>query len=706
MKQCNQCHRPLPTDAVGGICPACLLGLARRPVVETDHDVTRGHGKTAGEDYPSPAELGRLLPQYRVESQIGQGGMGAVYRAYQPSLERSVAIKIMAPRFAHDPSFAERFAREARTMARLNHQNIVNVYDYGQAGSLCYLVMEFVDGVNLRWAMREGDMTAQQAVAIVPQVCEALQFAHDEGIVHRDIKPENILVDRKGRVKIADFGLAKLVASDDPQQWTLTGSRQILGTANYMAPEQIERPTSVDHRADIYSLGVVLYELLTGELPLGRFQLPGEKHAGHAALDDVVKRTLEKAPERRYQQASEVKSAVETAKNSTAFQSEIAAARATLQTVPNSTEPKPGTTHHADQNSDLKNSRVQFSIENPWHGLTVTHGVMKASPDGLQIEYSKRENVFNNPLGNMGQHRFPYHSILKADLNEGWYSHSIVLSLDSPMDYDGLWCEKPGQLKLAIAFDDVDQARVVVNSIRAWIGQPLIPVRAEKPADSRARVQRRLRWPAIGLVIAGAINLLVLPLMLLLPRTVEFWTSTSFARKWEMKLSKVVESQTAAEATRADAGTATAVANQTKTASSQLESAAIQSKAEISQPPAVVSPPAPASPAPASPAADPNHATTQEIHITADANPSRASEGRSEPGRLSWLFVPVALWMPLGSLMIAAAVLMLNLRHWGWCLAVAIVAVIPLHPGVLFGLPFGIMALIELVRPGHRAQFE
>ena len=171
--------------------------------------------------------------------------------------------------------------------------------------------MEYVDGPNLRQLERAGKLTPREALQIVPQICEALQYAHDEGIVHRDIKPENVLLDKKGRVKIADFGLAKILGRE-PQDFRLTGVGQVMGTPNYMAPEQVEHPQNVDHRADIYSLGVVFYEMLTGELPLGKFAPPSRKVQIDVRLDDVVLRTLEKEPERRYQTASQVKSAVET----------------------------------------------------------------------------------------------------------------------------------------------------------------------------------------------------------------------------------------------------------------------------------------------------------------------------------------------------------------------------------------------------------
>jgi hypothetical protein len=257
--------------------------------------------------------------------------MGAVYKARQPGLDRLIALKILPPQAGADSGFAERFTREARALARLNHPNIVAVYDFGRvrlpqpvasaaigsatasAANLHYFIMEYVDGANLRQIEQAGKLSSREALQIIPQICEALQFAHDEGIVHRDIKPENVLVDKKGRVKIADFGLAKLLGIP-AGDLRLTGARDVMGTPHYMAPEQVERPQSVDHRADIYSLGVVFYEMLTGELPLGKFAPPSSVSRGmqiDVRLDEVVLRALEKEPQRRYQQASEVKTDIE-----------------------------------------------------------------------------------------------------------------------------------------------------------------------------------------------------------------------------------------------------------------------------------------------------------------------------------------------------------------------------------------------------------
>jgi predicted Ser/Thr protein kinase len=306
-RTCPSCGKALPTGVPLGLCPECLI--------KSGFPTGTGPGAASppgGGFVPPPVEeLAKLFPQFEIIQFIGKGGMGAVYKARQPALDRFVALKVLPPVVANDPGFAERFNREARALARLNHPNIVTVYDFGKAGELHYLVMEFVDGANLREVERAGKLTSEQALAIVPQICEALQFAHNEGIVHRDIKPENLLMDKKGRVKITDFGIAKIMGVTEGKV-SLTGARDVVGTPHYMAPEQVEKPQTVDHRADIYSLGVVFYEMLTGELPLGKFSPPSKKVQVDVRLDEVVLHTLEKEPERRYQQASQVKKDVET----------------------------------------------------------------------------------------------------------------------------------------------------------------------------------------------------------------------------------------------------------------------------------------------------------------------------------------------------------------------------------------------------------
>ena len=307
IKLCPNCQKPLPPDMPLGLCPECLIKSGFPTGTEPG-----AAGEAAGGRFVPPpvGEIAQLFPQLEILGFVGMGGMGAVYKARQPVLERLVALKVLPPAVASDPGFAERFNREARALARLNHPNIVTVYDFGKAGALHYLLMEFVDGSNLREVEQAGRLSPEQAVAIVPQICEALQFAHNEGVVHRDIKPENILLDKKGRVKIADFGIAKIVGVPAGQM-ALTGAKDVMGTPHYMAPEQVEKPQTVDHRADIYSLGVVFYEMLTGELPLGKFAPPSKKVQMDVRLDEVVLHTLEKEPERRYQHASQVKTDVE-----------------------------------------------------------------------------------------------------------------------------------------------------------------------------------------------------------------------------------------------------------------------------------------------------------------------------------------------------------------------------------------------------------
>lgn len=310
-RRCPGCNAEIPTGSPEGLCPVCLLKLGITSAAPTSG--TAPFSPHAGFTPPPPESLAAFFPQLEIQELLGQGGMGAVYKARQPGLDRLVALKILPAEVGADPAFAERFTREARALAKLNHPNIVAVYDFGQARderghSLFYFLMEYVPGVNLRQAMRQGQMPPAAALKVVPQICDALQFAHDEGIVHRDIKPENILIDKRGRVKIADFGLAKLLGIKTDH---LTGTRQVMGTPHYMAPEQIQGTRDVDHRADIYSLGVTFYEMLTGELPLGRFGPPSQKVHIDVRLDEVVLRALEHKPEQRYQHASEIKSEVE-----------------------------------------------------------------------------------------------------------------------------------------------------------------------------------------------------------------------------------------------------------------------------------------------------------------------------------------------------------------------------------------------------------
>jgi serine/threonine protein kinase len=304
---CPNCGKPVSTHALMALCPDCLLragfGTATGATVVGDAPIFAT---------PAPEELAPHFPQLEVLEVLGRGGMGVVYKVRQKSLNRLAALKLLAPERVEDARFAERFQNEAHALAALNHPHIVTVYDFGQAGGFYYLLMEFVDGVNLRQAMKAGRFSPEQALAIVPPVCEALQFAHEHGIVHRDIKPENLLLDKDGRVKIADFGIARMLHAETPDVGL--AESQPAGTPQYMAPEQKVHQRA-DHRVDIYSLGVVLYELLTGELPADRLQPPSSCARGvqiDVRLDEIVLRALEAKPELRYQTAGEFRTQVQT----------------------------------------------------------------------------------------------------------------------------------------------------------------------------------------------------------------------------------------------------------------------------------------------------------------------------------------------------------------------------------------------------------
>ena len=353
-KTCPTCGKPLAPDAPMGICPDCLLKAGTGTV-------TAGTGGDAVSAQPPlpPEQIAPHFPQLEILECLGRGGMGVVYKARQKTLNRFVALKLLAPERVHDGKFAERFAREAQALAALNHPNIVTIYDFGQAGGFYFLLMEFVDGVNLRHLLRTQKFTPEEALAIVPPICEALQYAHDRGIVHRDIKPENLLLDKEGRVKIADFGVAKMLNAEGADAGL--AESQPAGTPQYMAPEQKEhKPT--DHRTDIYSLGMVFYEMLTGELPGKPIEVPSKKVHIDVRLDEIVLRALEKEPEMRYQQASIFKTQIETI----------------AQTPPPAAEPGiPGTKHvvAGDSGAEERALRARHAVKIPAIGLMVLSAI-------------------------------------------------------------------------------------------------------------------------------------------------------------------------------------------------------------------------------------------------------------------------------------------------------------------------------------------
>ena len=258
---------------------------------------------------PSTAELDEMIPGYTFLEFIERGGMGAVYKAVQKSLNRMVAVKLLPLVHRNKETFAERFKREAHALALLNHPHIIAVHDFGEtADGQMYYVMEFVSGMDLQQLLKRDRLEPRQILNIITQVCGALQFAHEQGIVHRDIKPSNILVDERGNVKVADFGLAKIVG---PQSTDFTASGATLGTPDYIAPEALDHSKNIDHRADIYSLGVMIYELFTGHVPKGMWEPPSVCSGADKGIDAVVSKAMQNNPEKRYQHVRDLTQVLE-----------------------------------------------------------------------------------------------------------------------------------------------------------------------------------------------------------------------------------------------------------------------------------------------------------------------------------------------------------------------------------------------------------
>jgi serine/threonine protein kinase len=480
----------------------CLLSAAIKspPQPNLRHEDPEATTYATGFVAPSPGEIAKYFPQLEVLELLGQGGMGAVYKARQRRLDRLVALKILPPDAGRDPAFAERFTREARALARLSHPHIVSVHDFGETESLYYFIMEFVDGANLRQVLEANRLQPDQAIPIVPQICDALQYAHDEGIVHRDIKPENILLDKKGRVKIADFGLAKLLGAM-PHDIRLTGTRQVMGTPHYMAPEQLEKPLAVDHRADIYSLGVVFYEMLTGELPLGRFALPSEKVAVDGRLDEVVLRALEKEPDRRYQRASEM-------------QTDVAAITAGGP-FPTAVPLYPTTP--VLRRSGIRAISVPFKSDG---GFTEGHGLIRLDGSNLTLEFVNHTLFFKSPLNIK---TIPIQDIATMVLRKG----RLTLTAHHYNVLAGIPGSSPGQVQLSITKDNRDAAEQLVAMVsKLWQDPSLPPVEA-----LRRHIQAHaVKGPNPALRLLGKVNGFVRSVVYYCANSIQRGTATLIGR--------------------------------------------------------------------------------------------------------------------------------------------------------------------------------
>ncbi len=276
------------------------------PTSETPPPRTTGGGFRW--EPPTAEELQALMPGYTIEKLLGRGGMGAVYRGVQTNLDRPVAIKILPPGVEkEDPSFAERFKSEARLMAKLMHPGVVAVFDFGTTlGGQLYFAMEYVDGSDVsQMIAAQGKLPPDHALAITAHVCDALSAAHELGIVHRDIKPANVLINMKGQVKVADFGLAKI---EDPGQHGLTKTGYAMGTPDFVAPEALTLGTAIDGRADLYAVGVMLYQMLTGNIPRGAFKPASVLVPGlDPRYDPIILKAMQHDREERHQSAAELR---------------------------------------------------------------------------------------------------------------------------------------------------------------------------------------------------------------------------------------------------------------------------------------------------------------------------------------------------------------------------------------------------------------
>ncbi len=446
--KCEKCGNAFDHD-VG--CQVCLLQLGlSRPAPSG----------TTGAELPSLSELNSRFPQLEITRLIGRGGMGAIYQARQTSLDRDVALKLIAKEVSQDPLFVERFEREAKTLAKLSHPNIVTIYDFGYtADGVAYLVMEFVDGINLREAMKSRSIGPEDALDVVATICRALEFAHSRGVIHRDIKPENILLGEDGCLKVVDFGIAKIV-DDSVRTPTLTATRQVLGSLHYLAPEQLESPDQVDHRVDLYALGVVFYELLTGELPLGRYEAPSALYnRADNRVDQVVLKSLSRKPGSRFQTAKE-------------FGTEIQRLQ-TEQYVPrsNSDASSAHTPPPIPQVSEVKQPvSVPFNCDLPFTydtlgGFAEVLGLIYVSQKALCFEFRTRDKIMGVIKSKATLVEIPFERLTRCELVTGVFSSQMVISANSLAVMAGLPNSESGTVKFQIKRNDVASAKRLLNAI-------------------------------------------------------------------------------------------------------------------------------------------------------------------------------------------------------------------------------------------------
>ena len=307
---CSQCGAPLGGSSVCMQCPEEL-------------------SFTGAGDLPLDVLL--PLPGYQLVAELGRGGQGVVFRAVQKSLNRAVAIKVLHPRYLSDRNVRARFKKEAQLLAGLSHENVVAIIDRGAEGQIGFLVMELIEGETLQQQLKREMPSRRRAVEVLRHVAAGLDYCHDRGLVIRDLKPSNLLVNQRGIVKIADFGLAKVIATGDSEHETdtqISKSGQAFGTPRYMSPEQ-SAARELDHRTDLYSFGLIAYEVLTGPLPMHHLPPASERGVGlPQALDRVIQRMLDPVPDARFQSAGAFLHAVQEALGSSDSEARPASAAA------------------------------------------------------------------------------------------------------------------------------------------------------------------------------------------------------------------------------------------------------------------------------------------------------------------------------------------------------------------------------------------
>lgn len=474
---CSQCGSPL---VLGGNCSRCLLlaesnrvkRMIPPPIVTTD--------ELEG--------LQKSFPQYQLKRAIGQGGMGSIFQAKQTTLDRDVALKIIDPKISADQTFLDRFEREAKVLAKLSHPNIVAIYDFGRTpDGIAYLVMEFVYGLNLREAMSTMEFSVAEASNLMQSLCDALFYAHQRGVIHRDIKPENILLGDDGTLKIADFGIAKW---NDPRSAPrITATQQVLGTLHYLAPEQIESPGEVDHRIDIYSLGVVYYELLTGRLPVGNFEPPSHLNSQvPRELDRVVMRALSRRPSARYQSADEFRSAIVSAAEGV-HSAETNAPEIELKPLPVISVPI--------EREDMA-------------GFAKVLGSLQCTPKGVFIEYQVRDAIFGTIKSPLRSIMIPWGRITRIDFKPGIYYGKLALVGDSISALQSFPDAESGKIEVKIKRVNQDLAIRVLESART------IAPESVQPSVSPKRAVSQHLLLSLGLIFLGILNSGFLAILLVL----------------------------------------------------------------------------------------------------------------------------------------------------------------------------------------------